>query len=79
VIHGNVVITGNNAVVAACDVFGSLEIRGNNTKLAGNHLVGALSDKGKNSRCDDNHSAIDANANHVLESKELGAVLSCGK
>jgi hypothetical protein len=79
VIHGDVVISGNNAVMAACDVFGSVQIRGNNTKLAGNHLVGALSDKGKNSRCDDNHSATDANGNHVLESSELGAALSCGK
>jgi carbonic anhydrase/acetyltransferase-like protein (isoleucine patch superfamily) len=79
VIEGNVVVTGNNAVIAACDVFGSVEVRGNNTKLVANHVVGALTDKGKNTHCEENLGASDADADHVLESSELGAALSCGK
>jgi hypothetical protein len=78
VIQGDVVVTGNNTVIAACDVFGSIELRGNNTKLAGNHVVGKLTDSGKNSVCDENLSASDANADHVLQTSELGGALTCG-
>ena len=78
VIEGNLVIHGNNNVLADCSVLGTITIDGVNSVIVGNQVGNGISiADAKNTVCDGNVVWTDANANHLLDSGESGAVISC--
>ncbi len=77
VVEGDVTIEGNNAVIAECAIYGRLTIKGQNAILVSNRVAGGITIDGGNATCDANVLFSDANANHVIDSGELGAAISC--
>ena len=77
-VTGDVLISGNNSVLAGSDVFGDLTVSGNNTVLVQDRVQGAFAIGGTTGTCTDNAAFADDNDDGLIDAAEVGDDLSCG-